>query len=470
MSAPRRPRLQLQVSERRLLLILGDLVAVNLAVLISLLIWTLVAGYSFDAGFVLPRAYWFPALSALWVVLAGLNGFFDLHMSARLATTLSRLGLVTAQLLVVYLLIFFVVPRLALPRLFILYYGASSFFLILLWRTWRPLLMGWSGFRRRVLVVGTDWAATTIIEALTEEMPKAYEVVGLIGAREEVGRRLDGVAVLGCGSDLAAIAQREAVREVIVATPRELPADIFQGIMECYEQGVTITPMALLYERLTGRVPVEHVGNQWAIVLPLREDSHFDLYPALKRLIDIVLSVIGLAGFAVLLPLIALAMRIDSPGPIFYTQERVGKAGRVFRVIKVRSMIPDAEKHTGPLWSSANDPRVTRVGRFLRRTRLDEVPQLLNVLRGEMSLVGPRPERPEFVELLACDIPFYRTRLVVKPGLTGWAQVRYRYGSTKDDALVKLQYDLYYIRHQSLVLDIVILFRTIGSVLALRGT
>ncbi len=470
MPVPQPPRLQLQVSERRLLLIFGDLIAVNLAVLISLRIWAAVGRYPFQPNFLLPRLYWFPLLSLLWIILAGLNGFFDLHVSAHFTTMLPRLILVTVQLLVVYGVIFFLSPPERLPRLFILYYAISSFILILIWRSWRPFLMNWSGFRRRVLVVGTDWAAQTIIETLEEEVPQAYEVVGLIGAREHVGRKLNGAPVLGTGADLAAIAQREDAREVIVATHRELPADVFQGIMDCYERGIAIAPMPLLYERLTGRVPVEHVGNQWSIVLPLKENSFLNLYPALKRLLDIGLALIGLAVFAAILPLIVIAMQMDSPGPVFYAQERIGKAGRVFRVFKLRSMIPDAEKYTGPLWASEDDPRITAVGRVLRKTRLDELPQLLNVLRGEMSMIGPRPERPEFVETLAEDIPFYRTRLVVKPGLTGWAQVRYKYGSSRDDALVKLQYDLYYIRHQSLLLDLVILFRTVGKVLAFQGT
>ncbi|GAB4434849.1 MAG: exopolysaccharide biosynthesis polyprenyl glycosylphosphotransferase [Anaerolineae bacterium] len=470
MPTPRQPRFQLQVSERRALLIAGDLIAVNTAVLVALRIWAVVGQYDFDLAFLLPRLYWFPLLSLLWITLAGLNGFFDLRASAQFSAMLPRLVLVTLQLLVVYVLIFFLSPPETLPRLFILYYAVASFFLILLWRSWRPFLMGWSGFRRRVLVVGTDWAAQTIIETLNAEMPQAYEIVGLIGAPEQVGRKLEGAPVLGSGRELAEIAMRENAREVIVATHRELPADVFEGIMDCYERGITITPMPLLYERLTGRVPVEHVGNQWAIVLPLKENSLFNLYPVFKRLLDVALASIGLGVFALMLPVIVVAMQLDSPGPVFYVQERLGKAGRVFRVFKLRSMIPDAEKDSGPLWATENDPRITAVGRILRKTRLDELPQLLNVLRGEMSMIGPRPERPEFVAALADDIPFYRTRLVVKPGLTGWAQVRYRYGSTRHDALVKLQYDLYYIRHQSLLLDMVILFRTIGKVLTFQGT
>jgi lipopolysaccharide/colanic/teichoic acid biosynthesis glycosyltransferase len=173
--------------------------------------------------------------------------------------------------------------------------------------------------------------------------------------------------------------------------------------------------------------------------------------------------------FGLIFPCLALLIVIDSPGPVFYKQERVGKAGRTFTFMKLRSMIPDAEAQSGPLWAVHADPRVTRVGRLLRKSRLDELPQLVNVLRGEMSLVGPRPERPAFVEQLQQEIPFYRARLTVLPGLTGWAQVNYGYGSTVEDALIKLQYDLYYIRHRSLLLDGLILLRTVGKIVRLQG-
>jgi len=216
-------------------------------------------------------------------------------------------------------------------------------------------------------------------------------------------------------------------------------------------------------------VPVEYVGGHWNVVLPLEGISPLNPYPLLKRMMDIMLSLIGLAMFGLMLPLLALAITLDSPGPLFYRQERVGRAGRLFMLTKLRTMVPDAEAQRGPLWAVAHDPRITRVGALLRRTRLDEVPQLLNVLAGEMSLVGPRPERPYFVERLQNSIPFYRTRLTVRPGLTGWAQVNYRYGSSEEDALVKLKYDLYYIRHQSILLDALILLRTVARVVRMQG-
>jgi exopolysaccharide biosynthesis polyprenyl glycosylphosphotransferase len=221
---------------------------------------------------------------------------------------------------------------------------------------------------------------------------------------------------------------------------------------------------------MTGRVAVEHVGNNWFVVLPIDGVSAFSPFMLLKRLADVIVSVLGLAFLLVLLPFVALAIYLESPGPIFYSQERVGRAGRIFQLIKLRSMVHDAEQDGQPRWAEENDERVTWVGRFLRRTRLDELPQCLNVLRGEMSLVGPRPERPEFVAELQKSIPFYRSRLAARPGMTGWAQVNYHYGNSVEDALVKLQYDLYYLKHQSLYLDLLILLKTIGVVLSFQGT
>jgi exopolysaccharide biosynthesis polyprenyl glycosylphosphotransferase len=242
--------------------------------------------------------------------------------------------------------------------------------------------------------------------------------------------------------------------------------------MSCYEQGVSIVAMPVLYEQITGRVPIEHVGSHlWTLVLPLEKRTvSFSVYLLIRRVFDAVCALVGLLLFALLLPVLAIAIKLTSRGPVFYRQVRLGRGGRPFTLVKLRTMKRDAENGHGVQGASHRDSRITPIGGFLRRTRLDEAPQLLNIMRGEMSLVGPRPERPEFVERLEREIPFYRTRLAVDPGLTGWAQVRYRYGSSTEDALRKLQYDLYYIRHQSLLLDLEILIRTVWTVLLFRGT
>jgi exopolysaccharide biosynthesis polyprenyl glycosylphosphotransferase len=345
--------------------------------------------------------------------------------------------------------------------------------LISLWRFSRPALLGWASEPRRTLVVGTGWAAEVMIDAIREYASDEYDVRGVIGSPEEVGMTVNGVPVLGAGVDIMNFVYRDQITEIIISGTHQLSVSgaTFQAVMDAYERGVVITPMTLLYERLTGRVPVEHVNNDWAVIfLPMKNaEGMFDPYPFLKRLFDIVCAVVGLAAFIVIFPLIALIIRLDSPGSIFYTQERLGRNGCLFRVIKLRSMVENAEATTGAVFSKPGDPRVTRAGRFLRKTRLDEVPQLINVLRGDMSMIGPRPERPEHVQRLTQKIPFYRTRFIVRPGLTGWAQVRYDYGSTDEDALIKLQYDLYYIRHHSLMLDFNIMLRTVGKVLSMSG-
>lgn len=462
---------QLKISERRTLLKFGDTLVIMLATLGALRIWAFVAGEPFVLNFLLVNSWWFVVLLALWVVLASANDFYDLRVSSRLSQNLPRLAQIVLQLLIVYLIIFFFSPREELPRLFILYYSILSFAFILLWRSvvW-ILVIRRLGVRRRVLIIGVGWAARTIVNALREETPDEYEVVGLIAEFDPQDTLTEGVPLLGGGKDLVRVAERERVSDLVLAYGTNLPGEIYQGIMDCYERGYSIIPMPLLYEQITGRVPVEHVGPEdWKIILPTIQTSIFNPFSPLKRLIDVSLSLIGLLGFAVILPFLALAIRLDSRGPIFYSQERVGKGGKVFRMIKLRSMVVDAEAD-GPRWASSGDARITRVGVILRKARLDELPQFINILRGEMSLVGPRAERPFFVDQLSEEIPFYRTRHVVRPGATGWAQVKYSYGNSVEDALIKLQYDLYYIRHQSLALDLLILLRTIGKMVRLSGT
>jgi exopolysaccharide biosynthesis polyprenyl glycosylphosphotransferase len=467
----RETRPQLQISERKIVLAIGDIAAVLVAVVIALRIWAWVAGDPFTAAFVFDQAFWFAALAGLWLLLASANDFYDLRVAAVRGRTLTRLLIITSQLIIIYVLIFFFTPRDALPRLFIFYYGVASFVTIGIWRLSRPVLLGWVSAPRQTLIVGGLHESDAMIAAIEGHAATEYTVRGIIGQAAEVGQAVRGVPVLGTGADLLNFVRRDGVSELIITATHTLSSDTFRAIMEAYERGVTIMPMSLLYERITGRVPVEHIHDDWAIIFaPARQnDSIFNPYLVFKRTADLVFSVVGLIATAAIAPLLILAIRLDSPGPILYAQERLGRTGTPFRIYKFRSMVQNAEAGTGAQFSRPGDPRVTRIGRFMRKTRLDELPQFWNVLRGDMSLIGPRPERPEIVDRLTQKIPFYRTRLIARPGLTGWAQVRYSYGSTDEDALVKLQYDLYYIRHQSFLLDVNILLRTVGRVLSMSG-
>jgi lipopolysaccharide/colanic/teichoic acid biosynthesis glycosyltransferase len=225
-----------------------------------------------------------------------------------------------------------------------------------------------------------------------------------------------------------------------------------------------------LYERLTQRVPVEHVNQEWVLEATDGFTAVGRMEQMFRRLLDLILGALGLLVLGVLLPFVALAIKLDDGGSLFYRQVRAGRAGKSFDVLKFRTMCPGAEADGKPKWATEDDHRITKVGRFLRKTRLDELPQVMNVLRGEMHVVGPRPERPTFITKLEEKIPFYRTRLVVKPGLTGWAQINYGYGNSVKDSLVKLQFDLYYIRHRSIGLDLYVIFKTLGVVLRGSGT
>jgi sugar transferase (PEP-CTERM system associated) len=241
-----------------------------------------------------------------------------------------------------------------------------------------------------------------------------------------------------------------------------------EKLLEMKLDGVTFDHLPSVYEEYTGKIAVENLRPSWLIFSAGFKKSR--TLAAAKRTLDICVALLGLIVGAPLLALLALAVRLTSPGPVLYHQRRVGLRGHIFMVHKFRTMREDAEAETGPVWASkSGDPRVTPIGRFLRRTRLDELPQLWNVLIGEMSFVGPRPERPEFVADLTRVIPYYGQRHIVRPGLTGWAQVRYTYGASQEDALQKLQYDLYYIKNLSVGLDLYIMFETIKTVVLRRG-
>jgi len=466
-----RSRLQLRLSERRLLIMAGDVLCVTTAIFIALFTWSEVADRVFDVEFVVRQIYWFVVLPLLWLLLASSNDFYDLNVASKSSLSLQKLLIITLQLLVLYLLVFFFSPRDALPRLFVIYYGVASFLLIALWRLLNPALIGWAAEPRRILVIGTDEAAQLILEMIREYGSDTYETCGVISLDDSIeeGKTVAGVPIVGTGDDVFNLVLSDEISELIITDMPDVTDGIFRGVMDAYERGVTLTPMPILYERITGRVPVRHVKNNYALVLPLAGQSYLNFYSTAQRMVDLLLGALGFVVFLLTLPLIALVIRLDSAGGIFYTQMRTGLNGKPFRMVKYRTMVQDAEKATGAVFSRKGDPRITRVGNFMRKTRLDELPQMLNVLRGEMSVVGPRPERPQHIRRLTEKIPFYRTRLVVRPGLTGWAQVQYAYGSDDEDALAKLEYDLYYIRNRSLVLDFNIMIRTVGKVLKMSG-
>jgi exopolysaccharide biosynthesis polyprenyl glycosylphosphotransferase len=453
------------MKQRRLVLALIDLLFVNAAVVIALAVWAL-RGDKDLRDLLTTQAYWFGLFSILWLCFEYLSGLYDLRIVAQLRATIRALAQTFLLVLVAYLLIFFSIPT-ELPRGIVVYHGVAAMTLIALWR---GAYIRVAPFRRRALIVGAGEAGREIARVIRSQFQTHYDVIGFVDDdAAKQGQRIEGLNVLGTRADLTRLVQEHRVAEIILAITRALSDDLFAALLDAQELGVDIAPMPLVYEEVTGRVPVRYIGDSWYVALPLRHASSEGLYGALKRVFDVTIALIGLSVFALMLPFLALAIKLDSPGAVFYAQPRVGQGGRIFRVLKLRTMVRDAEPNGQAVWAARNDPRVTRVGKILRRLHLDEVPQFWNVLRGEMSIVGPRPERPEFVAQLEKQIPFYRLRHAVKPGLAGWAIAHADYVDSVEDARLRVEYDLYYIKHQSLGLDVWILFRAIGHVLAFKG-
>jgi len=333
------------------------------------------------------------------------------------------------------------------------------------------MLLGWRGayawivqqpyFRERVYVLGTGDRALRLLNGLRQRTELGIEVVGWTGNIQGALTR-ESVA-----AHLAGLARENGVHRVIVAMPDRRGTLPVEALLELRLNGVKVEEATSWLEKITGRIEVEQLYASWMIFADgFRFSTVFRL---MRRGLNFSVALVGLIISLPLLPFILLAVKLDSPGPALYRQKRVGKRNTQFYCYKFRTMRQDAEADTGATWAADDDPRITRVGKFLRASRLDEIPQLWCVLKGDMHFVGPRPERPEFVEWLSKEIPYYGVRHVVRPGITGWAQVQYKYGNTLEDAREKLQYDLFYIKNASLGLDLLILFQTIKIVLLGRG-
>ena len=336
------------------------------------------------------------------------------------------------------------------------------------WRLAFEWFSGHVGTRERLLLVGTNDATVSLARELRARKELGIEIVGFVDQVPRPPLRDDDdVNVVGTLDDIPAIVQGCGVDRVVVSLAEArgmLPMD---RLLEMKLDGVKFDHLASVYEEFTGKIALENLRPSWFIFSSgFRKTRLFDIA---KRTIDIVVATVGLILTAPLMALVAIAVRLSSPGPVLYHQKRVGLHGRVFTLHKFRSMRDDAEKHTGARWATEGDTRVTPIGRFLRSARLDELPQFWNVLQGDMSFVGPRPERPEFVRELTIQIPFYGQRHVVRPGLTGWAQVNFRYGATVADSMEKLQCDLFYIKNVSIALDLFIILKTIQTIVLRRG-
>jgi sugar transferase (PEP-CTERM system associated) len=454
---------------RRLALILVEHTVIVLSVVVAAIVRLGVPSPMFEAF-----SLWAPRAAVVAVVLQVCLYYGDLYDPRTLADRRDLLiGLVRSlgAASVILAVVYYVVPALVIGRGV---FALATVLIITLVAGWR-IAFEWLSLRgqpaERLLIVGTGPAAVTLARELFERRTElGVELVGFVDSDPaKVGSSLVNPGVIGTVGDIPAIVHSRRVDRVVVSlADARGKLNMDELLAMKLNQGVRFDHLASVYERFTGKIAVENLRPSWMIFS--EGFSKSALLEAVKRLSDIVLSVVGMILAAPLMMLAAIALRISSPASVLYSQTRVGQHGRPFTIYKFRSMRVDAESTSGAVWSTKNDPRVTRVGRFLRRTRLDELPQLWNVMKGDMSFVGPRPERPEFVSDLSRQIPFYGQRHVVRPGLTGWAQVSHRYGSTVDDAQEKLQYDLFYIKHMSFAFDVYIVLETVKTVLFRGGS
>jgi sugar transferase (PEP-CTERM system associated) len=443
---------------RTLLLLIGE----------ALIVWTsFLLGAVFelreDSYLVLNYEGGYLKIFGVTILVLLCSHWLDLYDTARLQSKNElyfRLLMVPGVLAFVLAAIAYVRPS------YLLGSGSSAVGLLILtvalfgWRlgfTWLvqlPILV------ERVYVLGTGDRAQRVVQGLRQNPEIGVEIASWTGKME------GAVTLEAVAAHLMDVVEKQKVHRVIVATPDRRGAVPMKELLDLRMRGVKIEEATSWLEKINGKIEVENLNPSWLVFgQGFRRSTPFIL---VRRMLSIGISLVGLVLALPLLPVIMLAICLDSKGPVFYTQTRVGKGGNHFKVVKFRTMRLDAEAG-GPKWAGDNDPRITRVGKFLRSSRLDEIPQLWCVLKGDMAFVGPRPERPEFIEMLSKEIPYYGVRHMVRPGLTGWAQVRYKYGSTIEDAREKLQYDLFYIKNASLGLDLLIIFQTIKTVLLRRG-
>ena len=457
----------LRVNGRTVLLLFGEAILVYGAVIAAVYLRVGIDDAYFEL--VIKNGFW-KAGVALFFCLAAfylfdLYDFVVMHDRRELVLRLVQaLGLAWIALA----LSFYFYPALMLGRSIALIALPLALTLMVAWRVSIHWFLGHPDFGERILIVGSGDAAVDVAREVLSRPDAGYRVVGFVGTDAEMlGKSLINPRVIGLTEELGDIVSREHIDRIVVAMGErrgQFPTD---KLLQLSLTGrVSIEEGAAFYERITGRVSLSMVRPSWLIFTGPGRQKRFT---SLSRIVVHCLAAV--IGFLLSLPIIivtAILIKLESRGPVFYKQERVGKNGRTFVLTKFRSMRVDAEKE-GPVWASKGDDRTTRVGRIIRKIRVDEIPQFWNIIKGDMNFVGPRPERPHFVAQLAEEIPYYEQRHLIAPGLTGWAQIKYPYGASIEDARQKLQYDLFYIKNHGLVFDAIILFETVKIILFGRG-
>lgn len=454
-------RIHFEISERKILLRTLDVLTVVLTLAL------IGHFFQFDYFKVSSSNFYWTLVLALYLNFFGtIFEMYNLQTASHRFLIFKSSLLTTALTTLSYLLTPWFTPVLPSNRLQIILFFFAIFVALFVWRNAYILFFASNRFVKKALFIASSKEIDQLVAELFIVNPH-YKVVGYV-ATDEVpeATKVDLVAE----ADLEDFIYKNYVSEIVVSQikNKQNAVALYVELLRHLERGVGIRQYKEVYENSTYRLPINFESKELYKFFPFSRSNQNKLYVYYSRIFDVFFSVVGLLGFLLLVPAVALMNVFANKGKFFYTQERVGKNGIPFTIYKLRTMVQDAEKE-GAVFATTNDVRITPFGKFLRKSRLDELPQFINVLKGEMAIIGPRPERPIFVNEISSNIPLYQTRHVIKPGLTGWAQVNYSYGANLEDSLMKLRYDLYYIKHRSLFLDINIVVKTMSTVLFFRG-
>lgn len=454
-----------ELSERKVLLRIVDLIVV-LGVLYLLTVFFSFTYFEFSTK----TFYWTLVFSTYLLLFGGVFEMYNLQVASNPFQVLKSTILTTTATVLVYLLTPILSPQLPKSRWQLLVFYGAVFFALYLWRIFYVKFLASNRFVQNVVLICDKGQLEQLVLDLEEADPY-YKIIGYVNSDKA---NLDDpkyklkreISV----EQLTKFVSRSGVSEIVVASQKTdgITTELYQQLLHLLESGKSIREYVHVYENKTQRIPVHQIAEDFYRFFPFSRSNQNKLYLYQVRFFELLFSILGIIIGALLVPFLVVANWFWNRGPLFYTQERVGKDGVLFKIYKFRSMVTNAEVN-GAVFSKVGDNRVTPFGKFLRKTRIDEIPQFLNILKGDMGVIGPRPERPMFVEEISAIMPFYETRHIIKPGLTGWAQVNYNYGESIEESLVKLQYDLYYIKHRSVFIDISIIFKTISTVIFYRG-
>lgn len=454
-------KIHFEISERKILLRIFDVFFV------LLLLFFIGKYFNFTYFQITATNYYWTIVLALYINSVGtIFEMYNLQVANNRFLILRSTILTASVTTLLYLLTPFYTPVLPSNRLQILLFFFAVLVALLLWRNFYIYFLAANRFVKKVVFVGSSKKIESLVEELTKVNPH-YQVIGYIPTDEKkIETNLKQIII----KDIESVFLKDYISEIVVTNgnSKAISVDLYAQLLRLLERGVVIRQYSEAYEYSTNRLPIQFEDKELYKFFPFSRSNQNALYAFYIRFFDILLSIIGLAGLLIIMPIVYFLNVFWNKGPLLYTQERVGKNGISFQIYKLRTMIVNAEQE-GAVFAKENDIRVTPFGKFLRKVRLDEMPQFINILKGQMGIIGPRPERPVFVDEIAKNIPLYQTRHVIKPGLTGWAQVNYPYGATLEDSLMKLRYDLYYIKHRSLFLDINIVMKTLSTILFARG-